>query len=147
MTARMGFARTALLAGLVAAALNLSASPAKANLISVTSFGFTANSHVVGIAPFNPALGTLDSVNVSVSGTFDVLTEPSANIVQGGPIPYSFTVAASQSFAAIFAGRGFDTVIAAELHPRNGAATQLGRQGASSAFSNRSLGSMKARPT
>jgi len=113
MSARMKFARAAFSTGLVAAAvLNLGALPAKADLISITSFGFAANGDVISITPFDPALGTLDRVNVSVSGTFDVLTLPPANIVQATPIPYSFTISASQSFAPLFAGRGFDTTLA-----------------------------------
>lgn len=55
-----------------------------------------------GLTPFDPALGTLDSINVSISGVLSVLVTTQQNLVFNGttfvPLPYTYGVTAEQRF-------------------------------------------------
>jgi hypothetical protein len=63
------------------------------------------NGGSLSFSPFDPSLGTLNSVNVSIIGTVDATVIPTPNFAFNGavivPIPYGVTVAGSLSFTAL----------------------------------------------
>jgi len=107
------FGRSAARVVAIAAAVSaFEALPAKADLVSITSASFSGNSTTSSFAPFDATLGTLNSVNVLINGTFNILTAPPAYLGPGNaPISYLFSVAASQSFTGL-GGQGFTTLAA-----------------------------------
>lgn len=61
----------------------------------------------IGVTPFDPALGTLDSVSVSILGTLSVGGATGPLITPGGPVPYVYHVDVTQDYFGL-AGRYFD---------------------------------------
>jgi hypothetical protein len=101
----------AIRAALIAAALLAgTAAGARADLVSETSFTLPAGGGPVDFAPFDPTLGTLDSVSIAIAGEFDIIVTPPPNIVDGLPAPYPVTVSFGQRFTAVGAG-GFTTTL------------------------------------
>lgn len=101
--------RHAALAGALIALLPLAAS---AEVAFVNRDFSVANFGSIGLTPFDPALGTLDSVNVSIDGSLVVQGFSGPNLVPVGggalvPAPYSFQVLATQDFFGVPGGRYF----------------------------------------
>lgn len=100
----MSRSRTQLIVvGMFVTSLSVSARPADASSITnIYSFsGSTTDTMVV--QPFNPALGTLDSVDVGISGVLSVSGTTGLNLLPGPggqqiPIPYNFQVTVTQNF-------------------------------------------------
>lgn len=69
-----------------------------ASFVFGTSFSATPFD-TIAMTPFNPALGTLQSVNVSIAGTLavDGFATPLVDGT-GAPIPYAYVVGADQDF-------------------------------------------------
>jgi hypothetical protein len=83
---------------------------ASAELVQVTGHGFSGTFSPMGFTPFDPSLGTLDRVDVQISGTLAVggTTAPNFFVTPDGPLPlpYSFKVQVGLDFISIF-DRGF----------------------------------------
>jgi hypothetical protein len=93
---------------LVLCGLAPSAPAASTSFISAFSgSGFDA----IGVTPFDPALGTLDSVQVSIDGTLTVSGQTPPQIFTIGfsnvPFPYSYSVSVTQDFFGLI-GKYFD---------------------------------------
>ena len=89
---------------------------ARADAISLTSFSISGPTPLFSFSPFDPLLGTLNRVSVSISGTLAILVAPeSPNIVDpfGDVAPYAAQVGAGLSFTALSQSLlgGFSTVI------------------------------------
>jgi hypothetical protein len=78
----------------------VAAAPAAfADSILVVS-GFSGSGFdAIGVTPFNPALGTLDSVNVGILGTLTVSGNTLPFAPNGAPVPYPYQVTVSQDFS------------------------------------------------
>ena len=89
------------------------------SIIVADSFSFgTPGLISTSLTPFDPALGTLNEVTVSISGSFTVTVAPAPNLIPIGgvptPQPYSFQVDVSQLFDG-FGGEFFDFGTAAHF--------------------------------
>jgi len=89
---------------------------ARADAISLTSFSISGPAPLFSFSPFDPSLGTLNRVSVSITGTLSIQVIPEApNIVDGfGDVgPYPAQVSAGLSFTALSQSLlgGFSTVI------------------------------------
>ena len=84
-----------------------------AALTQINAHGFSTASNLalIGVTPFDPALGTLDSVHVTIEGTLGASGIAPAWYAQGPagpvPIPYSFQVQVTQDFFGL-ANRFFE---------------------------------------
>lgn len=81
------------------------ASTGLAGLVKITSstfsapLGATGTAAIIGLTPFDPALGTLDSVNVTLNGAITVLGLASPfRDGFGTALPYSYQVNVTQDF-------------------------------------------------
>lgn len=63
----------------------------------------------IGVTPFDPALGTLDSVNVRIEGVLNVRGQTSPNLAGplGTPLPYNYLITVRQNFSGV-SNRFFD---------------------------------------
>jgi hypothetical protein len=110
---RAAWFRISLVSALAAAGLICSARPAEASSIVFNSYSFSGSvTDAMAINPFDPALGTLTSVDVSISGTLSVSGTTSQNMVQSSPgvfvpVPYNYQVNVTQDFFGL-AGKYFD---------------------------------------
>jgi hypothetical protein len=90
--------------------LLLSAATHAAGAVITSSSAFSGtSSDAIGVTPFDPALGTLDSVNVRIDGVLDVRGQTSPNLggPLGAPLPYSFLITIRQDFSGV-SNRFFD---------------------------------------
>lgn len=106
------------LAALLAGGLPAAASAAQLQLFAVDSF--SGGSTQMSFASFDPALGTLDRVDVSISGTLVVQGPTLISVIPtpGGPVPLPvpLTAIANQDFFRIGIGsRGFEFATAAQF--------------------------------
>jgi hypothetical protein len=81
----------------------LTAHSARASAILVDTASFSGTALPIGLTPFDPTLGTLDSVAVSIVGTLSVAGLAPSFVVPGPgaapvPMPYSYRVRVDQDF-------------------------------------------------
>jgi hypothetical protein len=94
---------------MVALAVLLPAAGARAETITVLR-AFSANVFdQIGVVPFDPALGTLDSVDVNISGLLTVtgIALQSGFFGPGGvfsPVPYAYSIDVTQNFFGLAGG-------------------------------------------
>lgn len=74
--------------------------------------GFSGSSFdFIGVTPFDPALGTLDSVQVSIDATLTVAGVTPSQIIMIGPVPtpvpYTYQISVAQDFFGLI-GKYFD---------------------------------------
>jgi len=76
---------------------------------TLVSAALPATSGVISLQPFNANHGTLDSVEVTITGTITALVATQLNIepVSGATIPVPFSVSADQSFQGLPPGSFF----------------------------------------
>ena len=119
--------RRAVLCAAVLGIVALMGLPARAGDLKTVTFAFTGNGSPVFIPAFDPALGTLDRVEVMIIGVFSgsVVTSPNPAGL-GAPLPYGFDLQLTQSFLSITPHRGFDTVFSAPYLDLGLTATGLG---------------------
>src|SRR6185503_6883013 len=96
----------------VLALVVLAVAPPADALTTTEAESFSGQFDFIGVTPFDPALGTLDRVSVSISGVLTVNGMTGRNQVQAGPgvlVPqaYSYMVDVQQDFSGL-AGRYFD---------------------------------------
>jgi hypothetical protein len=92
----MRITKAVLLTGIL---LALPALASATTLTEFTSGNITGSSSLTGIAGFNPALGTLTSVEVTITGTLSATLLTTPTIGPGGvPIPMPYTVSINQNF-------------------------------------------------
>jgi len=89
------------------------------SIIVANSFSFGTQGLIsTSLTPFDPALGTLNEVTVSIFGSFTVTVAPAPNLIPIGgvptPQPYSFQVDVSQLFDGV-GGEFFDFGTAAHF--------------------------------
>jgi hypothetical protein len=84
-------------------------------------------SATINVSPFDPSQGTLDRVDVSISGTLtaSVVTQPFLAGPFGTPVPYTFNVTVTQDFSGS-AGKYFDFSSPAEFRFTSLTATGTG---------------------
>jgi hypothetical protein len=88
--------------------LFIAARPASADsILTVSSFASSDPFAPINVTPFDPALGTLDSVNVGITGTLVVSGVNTAFFAGTVPIPYDYQFLVHQSFDG-FADTFFD---------------------------------------
>ena len=90
--------------------LLLASSPGAFGAAIIAGASFSgSNFDAIGIAPFDPALGTLDSVNVTINGNLTVSgqTTPWFPAGPGSLTPYPYEVTVNQRFVG-FGGRFFE---------------------------------------
>ena len=71
----------------------------------------------VDVSPFDPALGTLESVDVAITGTLTIEGTAFPNPIGpfGAPTPYTYRIIVTQDFSPGFAGKYFDFSAPAEF--------------------------------
>ena len=80
---------------------SLWAHSAAAGLVTIVSTSFSVpQAGLIGLTPFDPTLGTLDSVNVTINGQLTVLgsTTPQLAGVPPAPQPYPYQINVTQDF-------------------------------------------------
>lgn len=71
-------------------------------LVAGSNFSTSSNAAFIGVGPFDPTLGTLDSVHVHIQGTISASGFAPAHLVPAGqtvvPTPYSYQVTVTHDF-------------------------------------------------
>ncbi len=69
------------------------------SLIQIQAFGISDQTSTLTIQPFNPSLGTLDSVNVTIDGLITGTIYTTPNFAGEEPVPEPYVATISQNFA------------------------------------------------
>jgi hypothetical protein len=103
---RLSIIAVLVLAGLFTARASRADGTTEVSLVSFVGQSYSGTTNVISIPSFDPSQGTLDSVNVTIQGTFTDTIDTIPTITPDGPIPEPFQVELSQNlqgFMSFFA--------------------------------------------